>query len=81
MLIDFINTIKQIKELAFPDKLFLVLSFRTLGIEERKILLEQIKSAPNFLNEIVKNYLKKKEFLENGDDIGYYKYLREEEKI
>lgn len=80
MLVDFINIIKQIKELSFSDKLFLTLSFRNLEIEERKILLEQIKNSPNFLNEIIKNYLKKKEFLEKGDDAGYYKYLQEEEK-
>ncbi len=80
MFVDFISIIKQVKELAFPDKLFLAISFRALGQEERKILLEQIKSAPNFLNEIIKNYLKKKDFLEKGDDVGYYSYLEEEEK-
>lgn len=80
MFIDFIKIIDQVKALDFPDKLFLALSFRALEPEDQDVLLEQVKTDPELLNKIVQDYSKRKEFLEKGDDVGYYKYQAEEEK-
>lgn len=80
MFLEFIQIVDKIKELAFPDKLFLALSFRALGPEEQEVLLEQLKTDPSLLNKITESYSRKKEFLEKGDDVGYYKYQQEEER-
>jgi len=78
--IDFIKIINGIKKLNFRDKLFLILSFRALEPEEQNVLLGEVKTDYEFLNKIVQDYTKRKEFLEKGDDAGYYKYQTGEEK-
>lgn len=80
MFIEFIKMIDGVKELNFPDKLFLTLSFRTLEPEYQKIFLEQLKSDPKLLETLIQNYARQKHFLETGDDEGYYQFQKEEEK-